>query len=1461
MSLRRPTKPCLNRRRLRCESLEDRRLLAIYTVDSIEDSGPGTLREAIGLANATLGVADEIVFDAALFSTPQTIAIDSQLPTITDELMISGPGADLLTIDAQHGADGEAATGDGWRILEVDDGSFATDMQVTLSGLKFANADHDDIGGAILNRGNLRIDSVVFAGNHVWGDGGAVYDDGVLEVTQSQFIGNTADKGGGLYTRGANVSTTLFESNNASRGGAIYAAGPAQLLDSAIVDNTATYGAGVWITGRVAIEGVTISGNRADEGAALIFNGTGFNSSTVSHSTIVRNINLRSFSSLGAAYSAAVGLDPPFLGGQANRVRFTNSIVAETVDGNGEPAYDVTAGPFSFTHSLLGTGNPDFDGVDGNRIGGVDDDRLLADFEPLGYYGGPTPTHPLQANSPALDAGDPAIALGGHDQRGTSYARVVDGGGGLRVDMGAYESQAPSPEARLGDFNADGRFDAADYTIWRDHRGTTVAPFTLGDATGDGIVDEIDRTLWHSRYGERYVTGLVVDSLDDDDDGDIYNGRTTLREAINFSRDNPRYDEITFDPSLTGGVIEVGSSGFYYQIESALTIDARMVPGGITLDAGGRTTGLHVNAFNVSTDNDFDVTLAGLTIRNGVGQFGGGGAVNSLMNGTLTLINTTMIDNASGDDSFGYVTGSGGAIYAHGPVVLIDSVIDGAEAGASFGGSGGSGGGIFAVGDVTLVRSHILNVVGLRLRGGGGIVAANYAPSFPQPARTERAPNVTLTDSSITAAQGGGIATPGDVLLVRSSLEGGTGPGIVAQAFNSFPATGNVVLIDSTVRGFTSQLADRANGSSDGGYGSGVVADGNVSLTRSRIENNHVESNGDANPDFTAGGGIAAGGTVSLLDSHVSGNSAGQGGGIYAEGRDAEPGEHVVSIIGSAVNDNTSRIGASGIQSRGSIWAEQSSVSRNHVTEADESSDGPATAVLAKEFWNGGTPTLNLVDSVVAGNRTSTTYPGPPLPIYAVYGYYVGATVVRSHIIDNESNGVFAASVVDSIVSRNTGVGIRAANFDLTIDGSVISGNQFGIIGDRIRLTDSIVRGNVNRFESSAFNLGFGGLGAGVVGSFFVELERSIVAENILDHGGTAGDSRFNGSAGVTAGSLSAIDSTIRDNQTIGDHLAGGGVMADRIELFRTTISGNTTDSTNAHGGGLYGESSVTLVQSTVSNNRTLGATSHGGGIYTGVLTTSSSTIAENETTAATSEGGGAYLTSSQLFDHTLIAGNTAAVGPDVRSDGGDDQIIDYSVIGNTSGLTVHNATNSLLDIDPLLGPLAANGGPTLTHALLPGSPAIDAGNPSFDPHAFSPPLTNDQRGTGFNRLSNTRIDIGAFERQAAAPFSGEANGGGTVDMLDLDILNSGMSALAAATEPSLKAAFALLSTESSAFSFLRSPVANTIDDDILLLIATACLNASEAVDLPHESALAEEAAEGAEADETVTDVPETLGA
>jgi hypothetical protein len=124
------------------------------------------------------------------------------------------------------------------------------------------------------------------------------------------------------------------------------------------------------------------------------------------------------------------------------------------------------------------------------------------------------------------------------------------------------------------------------------------------------------------------------------------------------------------------------------------------------------------------------------------------------------------------------------------------------------------------------------------------------------------------------------------------------------------------------------------------------------------------------------------------------------------------------------------------------------------------------------------------------------------------------------------------------------------------------------------------------------------------------------------------------------------------------------------------------------------------------------------------------------------------------VLHNTLIAGNfrgASGTTPDdvsgMLDPGGDNNLIGdgTGMTGLVNGVNGNQVGTADKPIDPRLGPLADNGGPTLTHALLPDSPAIDAGNNTYA-------TDFDQRGEGFPRIAGGIIDIGAFEFQGDAP-------------------------------------------------------------------------------------------------------------
>ena len=256
----------------------------------------------------------------------------------------------------------------------------------------------------------------------------------------------------------------------------------------------------------------------------------------------------------------------------------------------------------------------------------------------------------------------------------------------------------------------------------------------------------------------------------------------------------------------------------------------------------------------------------------------------------------------------------------------------------------------------------------------------------------------------------------------------------------------------------------------------------------------------------------------------------------------------------------------------------------------------------------------------------------------------------------------------------------------------------------------------------------------------------SVDGDMVLDHSTVTHNSVSNASGGITesggldiGGKLLMTYSTISDNAVGGLTNSPGGIGGARVvggaQISNSTISGNTADG-GVGGLMIYGSaaSQNLIADSTISGN-TAGAI---GGIYArGPTAILSSTIAFN-TETATANGGGIRLAYTVAdVQSSIIASNTSTgatqnigLGISGAVTGAND------LIGASPGVTLPPGT---ISSDPLLLPLADNGGPTKTHALGPDSPAVDAGNNSAG-------LTTDQRGSGFPRIVGTAPDIGAFE-------------------------------------------------------------------------------------------------------------------
>ncbi len=426
--------------------------------------------------------------------------------------------------------------------------------------------------------------------------------------------------------------------------------------------------------------------------------------------------------------------------------------------------------------------------------------------------------------------------------------------------------------------------------------------------------------------------------------------------------------------------------------------------------------------------------------------------------------------------------------------------------------------------------------------------------------------------------------------------------------------------------------------------------------------------------------------------------------------------------------------------------------------------------------------TTRIKDSTISGNSAGSDGGG----IRNFKGNLVISSTTISDNLADDGGGIYSlglTAISDSIISRNS------ANFN---------GGGIFALGSTIGNTTSIVSSTISSNT-------VGGSGGGI----FLQSVSTTLAGSTISGNTTLGASTFSNGAGiiVLSGTVDINDSLFADN-TAADRAGGARFFNSNVTIERTTFRNN--ESLEDWGGAIHSSASeVAITDSTFHDNRAYG---RGGAIHSerfsgqdGLMTITNSTISGNSADRGGGisnhnngelvirhstitgnqadihgnsfgygfpSGGGVYSDNGTvLLDHTIVAGNfrnnPVTTLDDIGGQGTSVFTADFSLIQAVAPGTALLANNTLIGFDPMLGPLADNGGPTLTHALLPGSPAIDAGDPTLVAGVGDTPEF-DQRGAPFTRVAGLRIDLGAFESQPlAGALNADFNGSGNVDGFD----------------------------------------------------------------------------------------------
>jgi hypothetical protein len=584
----------------------------------------------------------------------------------------------------------------------------------------------------------------------------------------------------------------------------------------------------------------------------------------------------------------------------------------------------------------------------------------------------------------------------------------------------------------------------------------------------------------------------------------------------------------------------------------------------------------------------------------------------------------------------------------------------------------------------------------------------------------------------ILSIPGTGGAEEGDLEVTESlTVQGGDKVTTVidtAAGFNDriFEVdTGAVTPIDFTVSNLTMQ-----HGNSDGGGGAVSIQgfDTQGIFTNVIVQNNQAAGNGGG--IFFSSGGARQ---FSLQGSNILNNSSasGGGGGVLCSGAGIS-----CDVADSLFSGNESAGGSGG----GMLIGTGGDGSLHHTimnTVFENNTAGGPFGGSGGGLQFGSSKGLQLTGSQFTGNIANGNQGNGGQGGGAFVSSGGQAVGVENCVFQDNQNDGHGGGLYVSVGGTVSVTGSTFDNNESRVGGSGRGGGLYVNNGNQVTVSQSVFSDNTADAEGG--------------GAYF---------ETFNAGGPAVTNSTFSGNTAALAGGGAYFTGnntgpTITNDTFSGNASAASGGGAYFIGAFPPAIAQSifSANTAGGDGGGAFFTSGTgpSITNSTFSGNT---AEFSGGGMRLsvgGLSSLNNLTVVQN--TATTGTGGGAEVGFMTVFRNSLFFQNSAAMGNTDDCAGPSSGLVDsdgYNIWGpmaDTADCPVVSEGVNPTDqfgVDPLIGALADNGGPTLTHALLSGSPAIDAGNPAGCKGTDGNDITVDQRGKV--RPSGSACDIGAFE-------------------------------------------------------------------------------------------------------------------